>query len=56
MVGNARLQRLPGSNYGLLRFGFRFEWHRLARILAVIHAEAWRGRGLLTQSDLMIDD
>src|SRR5258706_514651 len=56
MVRNACLQRLPRSDYGLFRFGFRFEWHRLARILAVIHAGPRRGRGLLAQSDLVVDD
>src|SRR5207253_2599675 len=56
MVRNARLQGLPGSDYGLLRFGFRFEWHRLAGILAVIHAGPGRSRGPLAQSDLVIHD
>ena len=56
MIRNAGLQRLPGSDYGLFRFGFRFEWYRLARILAVIHAGACCSRGLLAQSDLVIDD
>ena|ERR1700674_935136 len=48
MLRNACLQSLPGSYDGLFRFGFRFEWYRLAWILAVIHAGPCRSCCRLT--------
>src|SRR5215472_15658130 len=56
MVGDPGLQRLPGSDDGLLGCVFWLVRNRSARVLAVGHAGAVRASLLTAEGDLVVDE